>query len=385
MGNPEPALLVPSALLADPRPMGEGRHVAFTLAAGGARSRCVAFGRGSTLPAAPGEPVDAAVRLEINRYNGAVEPRLILRHAQPAHPAPIDIVGEPTFPASVRAELERDLALWPTPAASPLGDDLRGAGDGLGRPAGRAVRDVRGGGIAGLLGDLVASGAPVLAVTAHAGHRAAALRDRVGGFAVTTWAALESDPDLAGGYPHVVAVDPPAYTHVRALAEQLPGGGWTHLAWGGAELDLARRVLGWELDLRPQLADVYRGLRAAGLSPVPEDTAFEAGGAASSPDAGDTVTGEGLFAVLRGSGPQPRSGALAGRLLRVLAELDLVVLDPDAPAVTVPAPGDRTELERSPAFRAYSQRLRDGLAYLAEPARAADPAEPAPAPAVAVA
>ena len=95
MGNPEPALLVPGALLDDPRPMGEGRHVAFTLAAGGARSRCVAFGRGSSLPARPGEPVDAAVRLEVNRYNGAVEPRLVLRHAQPARPAPIEIVGEP--------------------------------------------------------------------------------------------------------------------------------------------------------------------------------------------------------------------------------------------------------------------------------------------------
>ena len=53
MANPEPTLLVPSALLDDPRGMGEGRHVAFTLAAGGARSRCVAFGRGSSLPARP--------------------------------------------------------------------------------------------------------------------------------------------------------------------------------------------------------------------------------------------------------------------------------------------------------------------------------------------
>ena len=101
MGNPEPALLVPSALLDDPRPMGEGRHVSFTLAAGGARSRCVSFGRGSSLPAAPGEPVDAAVRLEVNRYNGAVEPRLVLRHAQPARPAPIEVVGEPAFGAAL--------------------------------------------------------------------------------------------------------------------------------------------------------------------------------------------------------------------------------------------------------------------------------------------
>ena len=82
MGNPGVALLVPAAQLADPRPMGEGRHVAFSLAAGGARSRCVQFGAGSSLPAEPGEPVDAAVRLEVNRYNGATEPRLLLRSVQ---------------------------------------------------------------------------------------------------------------------------------------------------------------------------------------------------------------------------------------------------------------------------------------------------------------
>jgi single-stranded-DNA-specific exonuclease len=347
MGNPEPALLVPSALLADPRPMGEGRHVAFTLAAGGARSRCVAFGRGSTLPAAPREPVDAAVRLEINRYNGAVEPRLILRHAQPAHPRPIDIVGEPTFPASVRAELERDLALWSPSAAIPFGDDLRGEDDGLGRVGDRELRDVRGIGIAGLLGDLVAAGAPVLAVTAHAGQRADALRDRVGGFAVTTWAALESDPEVAAGHTHVVAVDPPPHAHLRALADRLPGAGWTHLAWGAPELDLARRVLTWELDLRPHLADTYRALRSLPTAPG----------------------GEALCDLLRGSGRWPRSGAVGGRVLRVLDELGLVVFERAEFEIAVPPPAGRTELERSPAFRAYEERLRRGLAHLAEPAR----------------
>ena len=219
----------------------------------------------------------------------------MLRHAQPARPAPIEIVGEPPFEAALLAELERDLDAWPpgdrVPAA--LLDDLRGAADGLGGVERRAVRDARGGGIAGLLGDLVAAGAPVLAVTAHAGQRAAALRDRVGGFAVTTWAALEADPALARGYPHVVAVDPPSHAHLRALAERLPGDGWTHLAWGGAELELARRVLAWELDLRPQLAELYRALRTAAAP-------------AGSPAA---LGRERLLAVLGGSGPQPRSGS----------------------------------------------------------------------------
>src|SRR5439155_789595 len=79
----------PAAQLADPKPLGEGRHVAFSLSAGGARSRCVHFGAGSRLPAEPGRPVDAAVRLEVNRWNGSVEPRLILRAAAPGPPRPI--------------------------------------------------------------------------------------------------------------------------------------------------------------------------------------------------------------------------------------------------------------------------------------------------------
>ncbi len=47
MGNPPPTLLVPCALLDNARALGEGRHVAFTLSAGGARSRAVCFGAGA--------------------------------------------------------------------------------------------------------------------------------------------------------------------------------------------------------------------------------------------------------------------------------------------------------------------------------------------------
>jgi len=74
--------------------------------------------------------------------------------------------------------------------------------------------------------------------------------------------------------------------------------------------------------------------------------------------------------VLRGPGPQPRSGTVAGRLLRVLVELDLVSLDIAAFAVVVPPPAGRTELERSPAFRAYARRLEDGLSQLGAPVAA---------------
>ena len=378
-GNPEPALLVPAARLADPRPMGEGRHVSFALAAGGARSRCVAFGAGSRLPAAEDEPVDAAVRLEANRYNGAVEPRLVLRCVRPCTPAPVEVIGEPaSFAAGLLAELDRTLVPpAPAPAApsSPAAaaaavlasgaqptlfsaladagaDPVTGpavvARAGPASPPARRLRDGRDHGVGGLLADLVHTTDRVLVVTAHAPYRARTLQPRLGGFAVCSWAALEDAPGLAAPYGHVVALDPPAHADRRRLLEGLPGLGWIHLAWGAPELGFARRILQWDYALRAPLAELYRDLRS------------ERG-----------IGGEALEARLRGVGPQPRSAALAGRLVRVLSELGLVVLEREGPALTVTEAPARTALERSAAFRAYQHRLEDGLTYLTSPTASA--------------
>ena len=127
------------------------------------------------------------------------------------------------------------------------------------------------------------------------------------------------------------------------------GEGWTHLAWGEPELGFAARIHQWDFALRDPLAAVYRALRAAG-----------------------EASGEACEALLRGEGPQPRSAALAGRLVRVLAELDLAVLDREGPALRVAEAPERTSLDRSAAFRAYQRRLEDGLRYLtSSPNRAA--------------
>jgi single-stranded-DNA-specific exonuclease len=372
-GNPAVSLLVPAATLADPRAMGEGRHVSFTLHAGGARSRCVQFGAGTRLPAGPDEPVDAAVRLEANRWNGSVEPRLVLRHARRSRPAPIDVLGERPWADGLAAELARDLSAppfaqtllagtapesgpgrsrssgrsprdWPragAPAAVPSATAPSATAPSATAPSATAPRDVRGSGIAGLLTDLVASGEPVLAIVAHAPHRARTLQDRVGGFALCSWAALADDPGLARGFAHLVAVDPPAGAGALALLEPSSGAARAHLAWGEPELGFAQRIHQWDFALRDPLAALYRALRSVG-----------------------EVGGEACEAVLRGEGPQPRSAALAGRLVRVLSELDLVVLDRGGQALRVAAAPERTALERSAAFRAYHGRLEDGLRYL---------------------
>ena len=87
-----------------------------------------------------------------------------------------------------------------------------------------------------------------------------AFLSRVGGFALVCWDHLEHDPALAAGFEHVVALDPPPHAHLHAGLTALPGSGYTHLAWGAQELDLARRILQWEHTLRPPLIALYRAL-----------------------------------------------------------------------------------------------------------------------------
>jgi single-stranded-DNA-specific exonuclease len=82
-GNPGVSLMLAGATFADARPMGEGRHVRFTVQSGGARARAVAFGIGGRLPVPEGEPAQATFKLEVNEWNGVSEPRLVLRRAQP--------------------------------------------------------------------------------------------------------------------------------------------------------------------------------------------------------------------------------------------------------------------------------------------------------------
>jgi single-stranded-DNA-specific exonuclease len=96
----------------------------------------------------------------------------------------------------------------------------------------------------------------------------------------------------------------------------------------------------WDFALRDPLTALYRALRELG-----------------------TATGEACETVLRGEGPQPRSAALAGRLVRVLTELGLVSFNSEGSLTAVESP-ERTALERSPAYRAYQRRLEDGRQYL---------------------
>ena len=366
IANPSVSLLLPAARFSDTRTMGEGKHARFSVEAGGMRAGAVAFGVSKV---DCDGPLDATFSLELNEFNGSVEPRLVLRNARPCEPPPITIVGEPEdYLGAVFAELARPLAAddpsgCGASAEGSLGGGAAkgslaggggaakgslagggGAAEGsLGRELGAATgfRDRRGGGIAGTIGALVASGEPVLVVAADAHLRKRHLQPILGGFALCSHEALARDPGLASADTHVVFLDPPA-------GPTRQHGKITHLTWGPAELGFAEQIHERQYDLRAPLTATYRALR-------------DAGGAA----------GEELEALLRGDPETPRPAALAGRLVRVLAELHLVSLDPDTRTLAVPV-AERTALERSEAFRAYQQRLEDGRRWLrAETAKAA--------------
>jgi single-stranded-DNA-specific exonuclease len=83
-GNPAVSLMVRGAVLRDVRLMGEGKHARFTIEADGMHARAVAFGAGGKLGVPDGVAADATFVLEVNEWRGVSEPRLVLRHAQPA-------------------------------------------------------------------------------------------------------------------------------------------------------------------------------------------------------------------------------------------------------------------------------------------------------------
>jgi len=104
-GNPGVSLLVQDATFSDLRPMGQGKHLRFTFQDGGARARGVAFGTGSRLPVAEGEPAEATFTLEVNEWNGVSEPRLVLRQVR-AREEPV------VAPASPPAVEDEELVLF---------------------------------------------------------------------------------------------------------------------------------------------------------------------------------------------------------------------------------------------------------------------------------
>jgi single-stranded-DNA-specific exonuclease len=390
-GNPAPTLLVPAAKIVDVRGMGqESQHARFTVESGGSRAKAVAFRTSpKALESRAAEPHDVAVRLELNEWNGTQEARLVLRALCPTRAGEVVDVGATE---GFWNAFDRELTMPLEPALAAAGGGAAAAlpivaPERLALPDGprRAVRDRRGQGIAGVAGDLLASGESLLVVCADVARRRSGLEALIAGLTtlsadtvhldcptgggggpalpVCSWTALAARPGLAAGYTHVVALDPPAHADADTLLGSLPapdGGGFAHLAWGAAEADFALGVARAALDLRPALVGLYRELRE------------------------QPVAGADLERLLRGDGQHPRAPEVAARMVRVLREIGVVAYEHDGaghPACRV-LQAPKTALELSAAHRAYMARLADAERRLGTSVPSRRPAA-APAPAAA--
>jgi single-stranded-DNA-specific exonuclease len=375
MGNPGVRLMVPSAQVGDVRTMGEGKHARFSLRSGGHRALGVAFGR-SSLGVEDDDHVDAAVRLEVNHWNGAVEPRVVLRELYPLEGA-ADPEVDPDSPAPLHA-CRCEAAEWWSRFEAELGRDL-GALSPTAQQGPRVASTERlvlreTGSATATIAELVSSGAGVLAVCADASRRAAlasgatglarfnggagriacarcggaaldAVRGRGGGgLALVDYTTLERCPDdVAGHFEHVVIVDPPSSAAAAAAAAQ--GKGFLHPVWAGAEREFSLKVDDERWASRQAVAGVFRSLREAGQA-----------------------SGSELREALAGTGAHPLAPEAAARCLRVLAELGLVAGEPMGGAGVVGVvSSEGTDLERSAAFRAYRARHSEATQYLARP------------------
>ncbi|MGI8660479.1 MAG: single-stranded-DNA-specific exonuclease RecJ [Thermoleophilaceae bacterium] len=361
-GNPAPTLLVPAARIEHVTAMGEERrHARCSLVSGGARARGIAFGvTQAALARASAEPQDVAVALERDRWRGAVRGRVLLRSASPARSGHVEDVGAQGFWAQFDRELAADPAAWwaTAPAAEPgpapaAAEARRPAGDAghpareASRPA-REPRDRRGEGLAAVAGDLLTSGEPLLVVVADVARRRAGLERLAGmapdGLAVAAWASIGADPSLAAVYRHVLALDPPPVSAGVGLLAAGPGDAVVHLGWGEPEREFTLAHWRGQLTIRPALVELWRALAGAAAGP----------------------SGEALAALLRGAGSYPRDGALAARLVGVLSELGLARYEPQS-RVLVTLEAGVTDLQRSPAARAYAARLAEAERHLTQP------------------
>jgi single-stranded-DNA-specific exonuclease len=369
IGNPGVSVLVPAAKVSDVRAMGGGRHVRFTVTSGGTRSRAVGFGIG------PGQNGlrdadarhDLSARLEANEWQGAVEPRLVVRSLHPVEaPAACDGAGGCSA-CSCRMD---DEAWWDAAWSAyeqPEFAPLRTA-----HGERRTVCDHRHQGALGKLGDLITTGESLLVVCADVSRRAAPLeRDLdAGRFARSPWAklsgrcdgatvarvtagatlalcdyaALECTPALPTRFAHVFLLDPPCSDAMLSLltASAPSAGEFLHLGWGPAEVEFARRVVEHDHALRPHLVALFRTLSSL-PQPAPEADR----------------------ALFEGEGRHPRPPSLVGRCLRVLTELNLGKFERSSATVRCTiTTGKRVDLERSPTFRACAAAGEERLRYL---------------------
>ncbi len=379
--NPPVRLIVPAARVRDVRPMGEGdRHARFSLERATGRARGVAFGVNGGLDAAADRPaVDVSVSLELNHWNGAVEPRVVLGELYDGEVAgagascrvPVPFPPRRSGTSGSRPSWRDRWTMgptrrWPRPAArasaarwstaaaaraSPPSQPLASSGEAVLVLCADALRR-RGLVESAAVPQRFGGGSVAIAAGAMADESARAECEAVGagdggGVVLADWARLARRPELRAGFEHLVLIDPPPLAVLEDVADR--SGPASCTSPGVSPRSSSRCACGMPSGRRGRCwarsSATFARREAASLEIGPER----------------------LRAVLRGSGQLPRSPEVAARSLRVLLELGVVAWQGDHSADasgSIVLSSEGSDLSRSKAFSAYRERREEGLKYL---------------------
>ncbi len=292
-GNPEPRIVVPACAITGVSRVGEGRHLKARLGAGGVTVPAIGFSMGRQADgltgAGDGARYDAVARLEVERWQDTVGPRVTLEAITPL-PAGPGVPGGCAEACDVSCAERVSPATIASMVADPFGPDPPSAA--LAVPHG--VRDVRGQGRAlALICALAGADSGVVAVVADVPMRRAALADvlapgRLGvevavlGGARCDAEAMRARLALARGGPllamldygalaevhipdgvHLVVVDPPVTDAQAGWLRHAAAGRMVHLAWGPEDAALALQVSERDLAVRDTARALWPALAAA--------------------------------------------------------------------------------------------------------------------------
>jgi hypothetical protein len=342
------------------------------------------------------QPLDLSVELEVDRWNGAEQPRVVVRELYPLSDAP-----DAELPAGAcGTDCPPPDSVWWARFGAESGSIAEGRPGPLldvRAPEGprRELVDRRGGAAVACLAELVSSGDSVLAICADAARRAAlaasaadprrfgaalprfaccrcgdqGLDERLGssdrppaeaGLILADWSAIARRPQVPRRFQHVVLIDPPPSEAAESLATQgrasgegfaaaSAAGGYLHVAFGPTEVEFSERLLARDWELRGAIGEIWHELAGAG---------GEAEGAA-------------LRSLLAGGPRYERTPEVAARCVYVLDELGLCEwrLGSAAGFVRVLS-SERTDLARSRAYAACLARHQEVIRFLRSRAQA---------------
>ena len=226
-------------------------------AAAAARARSRSGRARARSAACAGEPRDVAVRLERNEWNGTVEPRLVLRALCEPRAGAFDV-------------LDDALGLRSTSSSSWRARSRRRGG-----PAARQACDRRGEGVAGVLGDLLASGDDVLIACGEPQRWRRGLDSTLAGLArgraaIASWDLLALLPCARHAVPARLRARPAAGGRCRRVRRGPAGRGLRPLRLGAGGGGGCARVHRGPQGPARGVARVYRALREAGPAALGE-------------------------------------------------------------------------------------------------------------------